>query len=52
MIFFTVNPIIFGENLTAKKCHLLKYNHINKNIDVKLLHPVWKDSLDTVNNVA
>jgi hypothetical protein len=47
MIFFTVNPIIFGENLTAKKCHLLKYNHINKNIDVRLLHPVWKDSLET-----
>jgi hypothetical protein len=28
MIFFTVNPIIFGEELTAKKCHLMKYNHI------------------------
>ena len=48
MIFFTVNPIIFGEVLTAKK-HVICWNITTyKNIDVKLLHPVWKDLLDTV----
>ena len=49
MIFFTVNPIIFGEVLAAKK-HVICWNITTyKNMDVKLLHPVWKDFLDTVN---
>ena len=52
MIFFTVNPIIFGEVWTAKK-HVICWNITTyKNMDVKLLHPVWKDFLDTVNTVV
>jgi protein gp37 len=48
MIFFTVNPIIIGQVLTAKK-HVICWNITTyKNMDVKLLHPVWKDLLDTM----
>jgi hypothetical protein len=44
--------IIFGEVLTAKK-HVICWNITTyKNIDVKLLHPVWKDFPDTVNTVV
>ena len=52
MIFFAVNPIIFGKVLTAKK-HVICWNITTyKNMDVKLLHPAWKDFLDTVNSVV
>jgi hypothetical protein len=52
MIFLTVNPIIFGEVLAAKK-HIICSNITTyKNMDVKLIHPVWKDFLDTVNTVV
>jgi hypothetical protein len=50
--FFTVNPIIFGEVSAAEK-HVICWNiTAYKNMDVKLLHPVWKDFLDTVNTVV
>ena len=52
MIFFTVNPIIFGEVFTAKKYVICWKITTYKNMDVKLLHPVWKDFLDTVNTVV
>ena len=49
--FFTVNPIIFGEDLTAQ--HIICWNiTTHKSMDVKLLHPVCKDFLDTVNTVV
>jgi hypothetical protein len=52
MIFFTVSPTIFGEVLTARK-HVICWNITTyKNMDVKLLHPVRKDFLDTVNTVV
>ena len=51
-IFFTVNPIIFGEVLTAKTYVICWNITTYKNMDVKLLHPVWKDFLDTVNTVV
>ena len=52
MIFFTVNPIIFGEVWTAKKYVICWNITTYKNMDVKLLHPRWKDFLDTVNTVV
>jgi hypothetical protein len=52
MIFFTVNPIILGEVLTAKKYAICWNITTYKNMDVKLLHPVWKNFLDTVNTVV
>ena len=52
-IFFTVNPVIFGVVLTAKKTHVICWNITTYiNMDVKLLRPVWKDLLDTVNTVV
>jgi hypothetical protein len=43
---------IFGEVLTAK-IYVICWNITTyKNMDVKLLHPVWKDFLDTVNTVV
>jgi hypothetical protein len=52
MICFTVNPIIFGGVWTAKKYVICWNIKTYQNMDVKLLHPVWKDVLDTVNTVV
>ena len=52
MIFCTVNPFIFGEVWTAKIYAICWNITTYKNMDVKLLHPMWKDFLDTVYNVV
>jgi hypothetical protein len=52
MILFTVNPIIFGGVLAANEYVICWNINTYENMDVKLLHPVWKDFLDTVNTVV
>lgn len=48
-MIFTVNAIIFG-----KDAKIMSFVEIitNKNMDVKLLHLMWRDFLDTVNSVV